>query len=96
MRRIGVLAVFALPLLAACDDKKEGGRATQKATPDNTAEVACRMIKECEEELKRRQEVITDKFWGRPAPKEMPPPEIDTNAHSGESLEQDKTDRPAN
>ncbi len=98
MRWIGALAVavIALPLLAACEDKKEDQAATQRATPDNTAEVTCRMIKECEDELKRRQKDITDKFWERTAPKEMPPLEIDTNAHNEEPSEQDQTDKPAN
>jgi hypothetical protein len=94
--RVVALCAIALPLLAACEEKKEDQTATQKATPDNTAEVTCRMIKECEDELKRRQNDITDKFWERTAPEEMPPPEIDTNAHSGESSEQDQTNKPAN
>jgi hypothetical protein len=70
--------MVVLPLLVACDDKKDENTTMQKATPDNTPELTCRMIKECNDELQRRAKEKQDQFWDADPNRKIGPAQIDT------------------
>lgn len=78
-KTVFTVSMVVLPLLAACDDKKNEGTTAQKATPDNTPELTCRMIKECNDELQRRAKEKQDRFWDADPNKKIAPAQIDTS-----------------
>jgi hypothetical protein len=79
------VVVIAVSLLSACDDKKDETTATQKATPDNTPELTCRMIKECNDELQRRAEAKHKTLWEGVGETEVQLPDISVNKNGGEN-----------
>lgn len=78
------VVVIAVSLLSACDNKKDETSATQKATPDNTPELTCRMIKECDDELQRRAEAKHKKLWEGVGETEVQPPNISVDKNGGD------------
>ncbi|MCI0429693.1 MAG: hypothetical protein L0210_03995 [Rhodospirillales bacterium] len=95
-KEVFVVGAVILPL-AACDDKTSDDTTTQKATPDNTPELTCRMIKECNDELQRRAQAKQDQFWDADPNKKIDPAQIDTTNDtqgSGQDEQPQQADKP--